>query len=266
MYNIKDSTLVCIGDIHGEFPTLRYMVSNYLQKYNLTNVTFVVCGDCGFFGSGTNENKWRQFERIKLDNVLVDANSHLYFFRGNHDNPELFTEKYIVGDDDLVKNIHVLRDYDLLDSKVYGTILIVPGAFSVDRVYRKKGVDWFEGEEPVRLPVKSLLALPKVDMILSHSLPYFDETHGGGNDLSSFCKKDVESGRFDDTIYDRIKSVTDYLRNVQCAVHANLWISGHYHLSSTYDYESARFVTLGINEFYNVNYDKEAIRKISCPE
>ena len=36
-YNIENKTLICIGDVHGEFATLRFKLAQYIEKYPLTN-------------------------------------------------------------------------------------------------------------------------------------------------------------------------------------------------------------------------------------
>ena len=48
-YNIENKTLICIGDVHGEFSRLRFKLAQYIKKYGLTDTIFIVCGDCGFF-------------------------------------------------------------------------------------------------------------------------------------------------------------------------------------------------------------------------
>ena len=137
-YNIENKTLICIGDVHGEFSRLRFKLAQYIKKYGLTDTIFIVCGDCGFFGKPI-DNKWFYYEHSKINKILVNSNNELYFFRGNHDNPEFFSSntKYIVGNTTTIK---VLKDYDILNSDLYGRILVVPGATSIDRYYRIKEI------------------------------------------------------------------------------------------------------------------------------
>lgn len=252
-FDIGDMNLVCIGDIHGEFPTLRFMVSEYIRKYSLTDTVFVVCGDCGFFGTGTNENKWKTVERLKLNAILEKNRCHLYMFRGNHDDPKLFTDEYIVGDTRALRNLHVLNDYDVLKSKLYGRILIVPGAFSIDRAWRIPGVSYFVDEDVVRLSDGQLESLGKCDIVLSHSLPYFDAKSSHNPALQPYRERDnkryVEVG---DTFDDKLHWQEETLRSIQCHVQAKRWISGHYHQSEEFSVDGTNYTALDINEFYNV--------------
>ena len=105
IYDIKDKNLICIGDVHGEFSTLRFKLAQYIKKYGLTDTIFIVCGDCGFFGKNT-DNKWFYHERSKINNILVNSGNELYFFRGNHDNPEFFnssiSEEFAYPDDRII--------------------------------------------------------------------------------------------------------------------------------------------------------------------
>lgn len=252
-FDIGNMCLVCIGDIHGDFPFLRFNIETYIKKYNLTNVVFVLCGDCGFFGFGENENKWLSIERFKLNTILSDSGCHLYMFRGNHDNPALFIDEYIVGDTDKLRNIHVLKDYDILQSSLYGRILIVPGAFSIDRSFRTIGFDHFQDEDVLNLTDEQLTSLGKFDMVLSHSLPYYSEQSNNESFLNPFRRHDSILFTSDgNTFDDKMNSQEETLKNIQSHVCAKRWISGHYHKSKEYCVGDTRYIAIDVKEFYNV--------------
>ena len=253
-YNIENKTLICIGDVHGEFSTLRYKLSQYIKKYNLTDTIFIVCGDCGFFGKHT-DNKWFYHERSKINKILVNSGNELYFFRGNHDNPEFFDSNtiYIVGNTTTIK---VLKDYDILNSNLYGRILVVPGATSVDRYYRTKDVSWWENEGIKKLSNNELNKLGKIDLVLSHSLPYFPK-------LSKFQLDALEENEihykganfFNQTLSVTLYEEQLYLQNLQLNIKASSWISGHYHVSSVSLHENSKYVCIDIMEFYEPSYN-----------
>ena len=252
-YNIKNKNLICIGDVHGEFSTLRFKLAQYIEKYHLTNTIFIVCGDCGFFGKNT-DNKWFYHERSKINNILVKSGNELYFFRGNHDNPEFFSSntKYIVGNATTIK---VLKDYDILNSDLYGRILVVPGATSIDRYYRIKDVSWWENEEIKKLSNNKLNKLGKIDLVLSHSLPYFPK-------LSKFQLDALEENEihykgthfFNQTLSVTLYEEQLYLQNLQLNIKASSWISGHYHVSNVSLNDNSKYISLNIMEFYEPSY------------
>ena len=253
-YNIENKTLICIGDVHGEFATLRFKLAQYIEKYPLTNTIFIVCGDCGFFGKNT-DNKWVYHERSKINNILVKSGNELYFFRGNHDNPEFFSSntEYIVGKTTKIK---VLKDYDVLNSKIYGRILIVPGATSVDRYYRIKDISWWENEGIKKLSNNELNKLGKIDLVLSHSLPYFPK-------LSKFQLDALEENEihykgahfFNQTLSVTLHEEQLYLQNLQLNIKASSWISGHYHISNINILDNTKYISLNIMEFYEPSYN-----------
>ena len=260
-YNIENKTLICIGDVHGEFSRLRFKLAQYIKKYGLTDTIFIVCGDCGFFGKNT-DNKWFYHERSKINNILVNSGNELYFFRGNHDNPEFFNTntEYIVGKSTTIK---VLKDYDTLNSELYGRILIVPGAISIDRYRRTLDISYWSDEGTVKLNDDEITPIGKVDIVLSHCLPYYTK-------ITSYMMSQLEqmedNNKFRSDFtgeklgYTNKLSVDlqierDYLIHLQEVVKADKWISGHYHISNINILDNTKYVSLDIMEFYEPSYN-----------
>lgn len=246
-YNLSDKSIVCIGDIHGEFPTLRFTLNNYIKKYNLTNTAFIVCGDCGFFKDTLS--LWKQKCQKKIDNILSLSNNELYLFRGNHDNPLWFTDntEEIIGNSQTIK---VLKDYDILESNVYGKILIIPGAISIDRSLRIKGLDWWEDEGILKLSDDELRSIEKINIIMSHSLPYF--TKLSTLQLEAFENREKYFGSQFNLLSSDLEIDIQYLIKVQSFVNATQWISGHYHMSSENIINDVKYISLDIMEFLNL--------------
>ena len=244
IYNLSDKTIVCIGDIHGEFPTLRFTLNNYIKKFNLTNTAFIVCGDCGFFKDTLS--LWKQKCRKKIDNILSLSNNELYLFRGNHDNPLWFTD----NTEEIIENsqtIKVLKDYDILESNVYGKILIIPGAVSIDRSFRIKNLDWWENEGILKLSDNELQSIEKIDVILSHSLPYF--TKLSKSQLEVLESRERYLGFRLNVLSSDLEIDRQYLIKVQSFVNASQWVSGHYHISSENILNEVKYISLDIMEF-----------------
>lgn len=253
-YNIENKTLICIGDVHGEFSRLRFKLAQYIKKYGLTDTIFIVCGDCGFFGKNT-DNKWFYHERSKINNILVNSGNELYFFRGNHDNPEFFNTntEYIVGKATTIK---VLKDYDTLNSELYGRILIVPGAISIDRYDRFELFTWWKDEGTLNLTDSELSEIGPVDLVLSHTLPYF--TKLSKEQLENLEEKEKlykGSKYYNNTLSIALLNERNYLIKLQSFVKAKQWISGHYHVSTINIIDTTKYISLNIMEFYEPSYN-----------
>lgn len=258
-YNIENKTLICIGDVHGEFATLRFKLAQYIKKYGLTDTIFIVCGDCGFgFGKGIDEF-WKKKERPKIEKLLKARNCELYFFRGNHDNPKIFKEypAHITENSEYFK---VLGDYDIITSDLYGTILIVPGAISIDRFNRDLNWDFWSDEKITYLPEDELKCLPQVDIVLSHSVPHYLKVN---KDLLAKLEEKEHIRHFGGTYlgYTNKLSVDleieiTYLLKLQESVQAKLWVSGHYHQDLEIIDGNVKYQTLDIFQFYPLDYKK----------
>ena len=251
-YNIENKTLICIGDVHGEFATLRFKLAQYIKKYGLTDTIFIVCGDCGFYGP-KYDYSWRNRERDKIHQLLLKSDNQLYFFRGNHDNPLFFTSDtdYIT---DNLSTIKVLKDYDILNSFLYGKILIVPGAASIDRCYQIQNNNWWEDEVVVKLPDEKIDSLAEFDLVLSHSLPYNPPLNNSLLLNFQNYEKDYKA-KFEVSLSNYLQIETNYLKHLQEKIKAKQWISGHYHKSSEILIDNIKYISLDIMEFYEPSYN-----------
>ena len=253
-YNIENKTLICIGDVHGEFSRLRFKLAQYIKKYGLTDTIFIVCGDCGFFGKNT-DNKWFYHERSKINNILVNSGNELYFFRGNHDNPEFFNSnsEYIVGKTTTIK---VLKDYDILNSELYGRILIVPGAISIDRYAREEDSSWWKDEGTLNLTDSELSEIGTVDLVLSHTLPYLTKLSKEQLDNLEEKEKLYKGSKYyNNTLSIELLNEKNYLIKLQSVIKAKQWISGHYHVSTINLIDNTKYISLNIMEFYEPSYN-----------
>ena len=80
--------LVLVGDIHGEYRTLIWNITN---RYKITNSDIVILGD---FGVGFDKSLDGDYKRS--EKKLIESDLMIYALRGNHDDPLYFTdeEKY----------------------------------------------------------------------------------------------------------------------------------------------------------------------------
>lgn len=121
-----------VGDIHGEYETLLY----HLKWAQLKNSVVICAGDCGMGFSSVEGTKQHL---AKLRNYCNKNNVHVFFVRGNHDDPKYYSQKLIN-----YPNVKCIPDYTVITKMVNGVvednILCVGGATSIDRNHRLKGM------------------------------------------------------------------------------------------------------------------------------
>lgn len=217
--------LVFCGDIHGEFPTFFYNVTECVGP----NTLVVVCGDISF---GFAHQKYYLDNFKKYNKKLEEINSYVAFVRGNHDDPEYFNNleekcpQLFQG----YPNIVIMRDFQMILTEI-GNVLCYGGGRSIDRIYRVRGISWWEGEMPLEMTeeFKEFICdtTYEVDYVATHSSPTFCEPHSknGLKDWAMYDKKvlsdcDLERKRNSD-LYDYL--IIEANKKIKC------WIYGHFH-------------------------------------
>lgn len=159
------------GDTHGfEFKKLNS--DNFPQNKDLTKNDYVIItGDFGLvWNNNPEELFWRQWlERKNFTTLFID---------GNHENFEMLNkypiESWNGGNVRKISDsiIHLMRGqvFTIDDKKIF----TFGGATSVDKLYRKEGISWWEQELPnVKEMNEGLDNLKKhnnkVDYILTHT-------------------------------------------------------------------------------------------------
>lgn len=127
--NLNDLPTYVLGDLHGDIDALKREIKNrVLSKCNL-----IIAGDIGL---GFLPRNVHLIEYRELNNFLKKSDLYLYVFRGNHDDPSYFNREIQEDDEFLMSNIKVLPDYSVLTLRDKN-ILVVGGAISIDRLFRK---------------------------------------------------------------------------------------------------------------------------------
>ena len=147
---------VLVGDIHGGFETLQKFI--YQAKD-----TVIQLGDLGIGFKGYKTNlAWhfdmdQPFQIPYLSNFEYDKRKFV-FIRGNHDNPDMCR-----------KHKNYLGEWG-----VFKKIFYISGAWSIDRAWRKEGLDWWADEElTMEQSYKALdmYLLTKPEIVISHDCP-----------------------------------------------------------------------------------------------
>ena len=165
------NTTLFLGDIHGDF----YFVRSLLEE-NPNTRSLIQAGDFGYW-------EHTQVGKDFLDgmSVLADAmDCNIFFTEGNHENHDR------------------LRDYN--DGKSYGStpvlirhrlwwlprgcvvelddgrsMMSMGGAVSIDKPWRRQGIDWWPGEEITQEDIEfarnEIETNGPVDVLLTHDAP-----------------------------------------------------------------------------------------------
>ena len=185
-----------IGDIHGQFDAYHKIIKQLCRPT-------LQLGD---FGLGFNvDHKFHDDEAYPRNR----------FIRGNHDNPAVCRQK---------------KSY-LGDYGVFGGTFYASGAFSVDRVWRRAGVDWWADEELSSDELEKavdLYAATNPDVVATHDAPY--------------C------------VYDRLVSTPNPSRTTMAFNkmlrhwEPKVWVFGHHHASFDFRVGVTRFIGLGCGQ------------------
>lgn len=215
--------LYVVGDVHGKWRELVYKAA---ESYKIINSDILVLGD---FGVGFEKPKYLDDQYKRITKRLENNDLNIHVLRGNHDNPEYFKE----GKPDFPR-LHFLEDnkvHNLCERRVF----IVGGANSTDITERIKDIDWWEGEDIVRISTHDMPR--RVDVIATHSAP---------------LAFDPVVHRFEETPPEQYEKILDerrYLGEILNYVKTDLWYYGHFHKSYSGTYNGTMYRCLSELEF-----------------
>ena len=238
--------VIVSGDIHGDFKTLAYKLC---IQYECKDTLLVVAGDCGF-----GFDKPGYYDQIynKVASRLSKSNNWIVFVRGNHDNPEYFSEEKIAH-----KRWRTIPDYSVITAAGH-SILCIGGATSIDRYNRMKHdarnrvaevASYWPNEGPIYNPSEiSDIALP-IDTVITHTSPSFCElsSHIG---LKSWAEWDPEL--IEDVARERETMDKIFYGLKEAGHNVERWFYGHFHQSWNAVIDGVQFSMLDIMEFKEV--------------
>lgn len=221
--------IIFIGDLHSNLAIIKW----YIKQYNIKDTYFIQVGD---FGAGFLKEKSYDL----LNDFIKLHNNYLYVIRGNHDNPNMFTEtKHIRS------NIVFIKDYEILKILDYN-ILFIGGAISIDREYRIENELHYWENEKVNFDNNKINIIKKynnnIDICVTHTAPSFlDPMFLNTNDNK--LRNDISRERIE------LTKIFDILKN------KNLmnWYYGHFHDNKSIVIEMVKFTMLGEGKFLQHN-------------
>lgn len=216
--NHNSSIVLITGDTHRNFNRIKYFCR---QFHTTVEDILIILGDVGINAYGEYEDRFIKEDLEKLPLTL-------FCIRGNHEQRPEKIESYkeviwhggAVYMEEEYPNLIFAKDGEIYDIDGKKTI-VIGGAYSVDKWYRlQMNYKWFADEqlsEEEKAFVEKQLEDNhwKVDVILSHTLPYQYRP------LDLFMKK---AGEFsvDDTM-------ERWLRDIETKLMYEKWYAGHFH-------------------------------------
>lgn len=238
LLNLIKPRVVTLGDIHGNLS----VIYSFIKRFAINNAIVIQVGDFGY--GFTNQ------QLVELNNYLVKTKNYLVINRGNHDNPNNHCldincinskREYL----DYFSNLIFLEDYTQLTINKMN-YLFIGGATSIDRKKRVLDVSYWK-EEKIVYKLEDLDKwLSKIDIIVSHTAP----TIFSPQVLNSNCYHYIDK---DPTLTKELELERSYLQNVLDYIKPKYWIHGHFHISNRYKVKDTLVISLGADEFYELN-------------
>jgi 3-oxoacid CoA-transferase subunit A len=213
---------IITGDTHGQNETRLKNIKSNSPECNPTETAIIILGDVGF-QYYKNKKDW------KNKHYAAKMGYALYCLRGNHEDRisnskeahRIYDEevKGYVWVEDEFPNIKYFEDCVseyTIDGK---SVLVIPGAYSVDKWYRlQNNWMWFAQEQLTADEMKSaeiMVSGKHYDMVLSHTTPIDWEP----NDL---FLRGIDQSKVD-------KTMEVWLSQLKEMFGWDLWLFGHYH-------------------------------------
>ena len=247
-----------MGDVHGDWLPIRnfYMHhKNELSKDFRENI-LIILGD---FGGNFYLNKKDDKFKDKIEYYPLTY----FVIRGNHEErPSVLAKNYpsdwhkekffgntVWNEDKHPRILYALDqggEYEIAGKSV----LVIPGAYSVDKWYRiQNHWSWFPEEqlnEKEQIDILNNLK-PHYDYILSHTCPHIWHQYINDLFLSSIDQSQIDY------------SMEDFLNKIAAAASWQHWYWGHYHDDRDIPENATMLYHLAIPFGYSINdYQKDS--------
>ena len=232
--------LYFVGDIHGDFQSIKNKTKDF------TNTCFIFCGDIGVGFSDTPLRKFKGFIDKIIFPFLKKRNNMFICIRGNHDNPDYFSQQYVQN-----SRFILVKDYTVISFKDKN-ILSIGGGLSIDRVRRQVGKSYWVNEMPVfdQRKIDQIMGELNINVIATHTAPSFVALKDKGEIITYYSVFDVNL--LDDCVLERkiMDNIYNYISEKQSIEY---WYYGHFHNSFNEKYKETTFIGLNIEEIKKLN-------------
>lgn len=218
-----------------------------MPKFTIDNAIVFVLGDCGF---GFNRFNYYRALFEKNNEIFKEHNIHIFFIRGNHDDPSYFSEEKID-----FSNIKTLPDFTIVNTEKHN-FLCFGGALSIDREIIKeqekeinryirdenKHKKLYWEDEMIKLDdeTKDYIKSNNFDIILSHAAPSF---------LNDVFSRNINFKEFDKSVKSDLKKQNQVLDEIYNISKEKIqgWFCGHYHQRYSINHDDKVFAVMADN-------------------
>ena len=208
------------GDTHGRVEDRLRCIRDNMPEYKPEETAVIILGDAGILYY-LNKKDTTHKKQISAYGYTV------YCVRGNHEARPRDAGLKMVNDDFVGGPVWIDEEFPLIRyfadwgiyTILYRRVLVVGGAYSVDKHYRiQNGWKWFPNEQLTEWEMDACLRNAKYDafdFIFSHTCPL------------SFQPTDLFLGCIDQSTVDN--SMEKWMDKLRESVQWNIWCFGHYH-------------------------------------
>jgi len=205
------------GDKHGDITP----ILQFIERFGLGEESnIIVCGDMGICWS---ESQFDLEETVRTYEKYCNG-VNLFWIDGNHENFNIINEWYKDADAGCYHAIsdHITHMYrgTKMTVSLHGdvkTMLFLGGADSVDRFWRREGLDWWPEEQITPDDIQRVHA-DHYDYVFTHCCPFSVFEHNRG----FLCNMYANIDKFNHTS----EKMLDLLCN---KITYGEWFFGHYH-------------------------------------
>ena len=214
--------LLVTGDTHGDIDIHKLSTAAWPQQAELTKDDYlIILGDFGFVWSEkyiNTEEYWLKWLNDKPFTTLFIAGNHECYPRLRQYPKETWNGGYIRK----IRNSIFMLEHGQIFNIGGKTIFTMGGARSIDRVYRKEGVDWW----PEEMPSQEEYEIAVANLEANHFQVDYILTHCGPTSVTNrLTHYPMES--------DELTQFLDHYVNQY--VSFKRWYIGHYHIDRTID-------------------------------
>jgi predicted phosphodiesterase len=218
-----------LGDIHGNFNYLRYLINTIGNKGPIIQV-----GDFGM----NNNIKNMEALLFGLNKLLGENGNKLYVIRGNHDNPYFWQGNHIY------ENIQLLPDYTIktIEGK---RVFFVGGAISIDR----KVNPYYWVDEVFVYDKDKTFEARDIDIVVTHTAPNYVFPLGINDLVRHYAQDDPN---LITELYIEREQMAEMCDMLMFNNNITHHFYGHFHANEITQYKTCEFRCVGINNTYDL--------------
>ena len=202
-------------------------------------------------GFGTKDYEYFDKHLKEINELLARNNTHIFFIRGNNDDPSYFAEHKLD-----YSNIKLLEDYSVVKFSNFNC-LCIGGGISFDRKWKQTQEErygkklYWENEAPVKndAELQEILSENDIACVVTNTPPSFAGKSPMSYHKSKWSETDKEI--VDDAINARLVIDDIYREFVKASKRPYMWVyNGDANVNSIAD---IRFLGTSNNSFFNIN-------------